>query len=73
MGIYPTTEFEEETTMKYNMNFVMETNAMTMSFIAGLELSGVKVSNRNGVWSAIGLAEEDRNFIEQHAQRFWGW
>lgn len=73
MGIYPTTEFEEETTMKYNMNFVMETNAMNMSFIAGLELSGVKVSNRNGVWSAIGLTEEDRNFIEQHAQRFWGW
>lgn len=59
--------------MKYNMNFVMATNAMTMSFIAGLKLSGVKVSNRNGVWSAIGLTEEDRNFIERHAQRFWGW
>lgn len=59
--------------MKYNMSFVMETNATNMAFIAGLELSGVSVRNKGGVWSAIGLTEEDREYVEKHSTKFWGW
>ena len=71
MGTLPQ-NFEEETKMKYNMGFVFNMLADEVSFIAGLELEGIEVRHLGGgAYSAYGLSEEHRNFIERKARKFW--
>lgn len=56
----------------YNMGFYFRNMEVEVSFLAGLELEGIRVRHLGGGrYSAIGLSEEHREFIEKHADRFW--
>ena len=58
--------------MKYNMGFYFDNPVIEASFLAGLELEGIEVRHLGGGrYSAYGLSEDHRNFIEQKARKFW--
>lgn len=71
MGCYPQ-NFEEVVKMKYNMGFYFDNPVIEASFLAGLELEGIEVRHLGGGrYSAYGLSEDHRHFIEQRARKFW--
>lgn len=70
MGCYPEQNLGGKA--MYNMKFIAKTDAASMSFVAGLELTpGVTVKyGTGGMIIAFGLSEKDRIYIEKHF-RFW--
>lgn len=71
MGCTPLLKTEGGITM-YNMAFRFDGNmAAEAAFIAGLELTGVRVRCNRGVWYAWGMSEDDRNYVEKNAVQFW--
>lgn len=70
MGCYPKQKMEVK--LMYNMGFYFRDTMKETSFIAGLELEGISVRHLGGGrYSAIGLSEEHREYIERYADRFW--
>lgn len=70
MGTLPATENGGK--LMYNMGFYFRDTMKETSFIAGLELEGISVRHLGGGrYSAIGLSEEHREYIERYADRFW--